>query len=133
MSNKSEGSAFERKLCEVLAKNGFWAHNITDSPAGQPADVIAVKTDIGYLIDCKVCEKDFFRLDRVEENQESAMTLWNRCGNYGAFFAIRLGDGTTYMVNFNCIKEAQQRGVRSLKKKDLIMYPTLEEWMRARK
>jgi Holliday junction resolvase len=133
LSNKSEGSAFETLFCSILAKHGFWAHNFANRAEGQPADVIAVKGDIAYLIDCKVCEKDYFRLDRIEENQESAMSLWQTCGNRGAYFAVRLADGSTYMVPFREAIDAKRRGWTSLKRKDLIMYVTLDEWMRARK
>lgn len=132
MSNRSEGNAFESIFCDKLSKNGFWAHNMAQRAEGQPADVIAVKNDVAYLIDCKVCETEYFRLDRVEENQESAMKLWQSCGNRGAYFAIRIADGSTYMVPFSHIIDYKRRGWKSIKQKDLIMYVTLDEWMRAR-
>jgi len=132
LSNRSEGTAFESILCDKLAKAGFWAHNMAQKASGQPADVIAVKNDIAYLIDCKLCEKDYFRLSRVEENQESAMALWQSCGNRGAYFAIRIADGSTYMVPFSHIVDYKRRKWTSIKRKDLIMYVTLDEWMRAR-
>lgn len=133
MSNRSDGTAFESIFCDLLAQNGFWAHNMAQKASGQPADVLAVKNGIGYLIDCKVCEKDYFRLDRVEENQESAMTLWKTCGNMGAYFAIRLADGSTYMVPFDDLQDARRRGIKSLRRRDLIFYPSLKQWMEVRK
>lgn len=132
MSNRSEGTSFEGILCDTLAKEGFWAHNMAQKASGQPADVIAVKGGIGYLIDCKVCEKNFFRLDRVEENQDSAMSLWKACGNTGAYFAVRLADGSTYMIPYEDIVDARRRGVKSLKRRDLIMYLSLPQWLRLR-
>lgn len=132
MSNRSEGTAFEGILCETLAKNGFWAHNMAQKASGQPADVIAVKANIAYLIDCKVCSKEYFRLDRIEENQESAMSLWHMCRNEFAYFAVRLPDGSTYMVPYRDAIEKKRKGVKSLKRRDLIMYLSLTQWMMLR-
>lgn len=132
MSNRSEGTAFEGILCDILGKNGFWAHNMAQKASGQPADIVAVKDNIAYLIDCKVCEKDIFKLSRVEENQESAMRLWKMCGNNMAYFCIRLMDGSTYMVPFDDVMRCRQRGIKSLKRRDLIMYLSIDQWMRWR-
>ena len=129
MSNKSEGNAFETKLCSILAENGFWAHNFANRAEGQPADIIAVKNNTAYLIDCKLCEKEYFRLDRVEENQETAMSHWNGCGNYFAYFAIRLADGSTFMVPFRRMMDYKRKGLKSLKRRDLIENLTLTQWM----
>ena len=54
MSNKKLGNSFEAELCEILSQHGFWAHNLAQNAAGQPADVIAVKDGEAFLIDCKV-------------------------------------------------------------------------------
>lgn len=100
MSNKSEGTAFENELAEILADNGFWAHLLTQSREGQPADIIAIKNNRPYLIDCKDCKRDRFVLSRIEYNQELAMTLYHRLGNSFALFALKLSDGTVYIVPF---------------------------------
>lgn len=133
MSNRSEGTAFEGILCDTLAKNGFWAHNMAQKASGQPADVIAVKNNTAVLIDCKICSKDYFRLDRIEENQESAMNIWMMCKNYFAYFAVRLPDGSTYMVPYTDAIAKKRKGVKSLKRRDLIMYMSLTQWMMLRK
>ena len=99
MSNKSDGNAFEREFCEKLAQYGFWVHNMTQNSAGQPADVIAVKSCIAYLIDCKVCKNNSFPLSRIEPNQHHAMTLWEKCGNRSGWFALGLGS-EIYMVSY---------------------------------
>ena len=133
MSNRSVGTGFEREFCGILAKHGFWAHNMAQKAEGQPADVVAAKDGTAFLIDCKVCEKDVFRLDRVEENQELAMGKWLGCGNLGAYFAIKLlTTGEIFMVPFQDIRGMRLRNVKTLKRKDLIMYTTLEMWMRNR-
>ena len=134
MSNRSVGTGFESEFCETLSKHGFWAHNLANRAEGQPADVIAAKDGIAFLIDCKTCEKDVFRLDRVEENQELAMSKWLGCGNMGAYFAIKLmSTGEVFMVRYEDIKRLMLARVKSLKRRDLIAYTTLEMWLRSRK
>ena len=86
-TNRKTGTSFERELCEELARYGFWAHNLAQNSAGQPFDVIAARDGKVYPIDAKVCEKDVFRLVRIEDNQFSAMTLWKDTGNGEGWFA----------------------------------------------
>lgn len=97
-SNKKIGNDFETALCEILFENGFWAHNLAQNQAGQPADVIAVRNRVAYLIDCKVCStRKGFDLTRMEENQDLSMTLWKECGNGEGWFAVLLSE-QIYMI-----------------------------------
>lgn len=105
-SNRSLGNGFEHRFCEMLADAGYWAHNMAQNSAGQPADVIAVKNSFPHLIDCKVCSKDTFPLSRVESNQELAMNLWTLCGNPSAWFALELSDGV-YMLAYDTLTQHQ--------------------------
>ena len=102
-SNKKVGNDFEADLCEILFANGFWAHNLAQNQAGQPADVIAVRNGKAYLIDCKVCLKNRFNLSRVEENQQCSMELWKDCKNGEGWFALLLNDGRVYMLDQSSI------------------------------
>ena len=105
MSNKKLGNSFEAEFCEILAEHGFWVHNLAQNAAGQPADVIAVKNGIAYLIDCKVCSTDKgFALNRMEENQDLAMDLWHECGNGQGWFAVKLPTDDIIMLPHFCIK-----------------------------
>ena len=97
-TNRKTGTSFERELCEELARYGFWAHNLAQNSAGQPFDVIAARDGKVYPIDAKVCEKDVFRLVRIEDNQFSAMTLWKDTGNGDGWFALKLSCGKVYMI-----------------------------------
>ena len=97
-SNRAVGNAFEIELCEMLYAYGFWVHRLTQDNAGQPADVIAARNKIAYLIDCKDCSAKGFDLRRVEENQITAMQLWNECGNGQGWFAIKVPTGDIYML-----------------------------------
>lgn len=120
LSNKKLGNSFEEELCELLAQNGFWAHNMAQNEVGQPADIIAVKNNFAVLIDCKVCSKDRFNISRVEPNQEAAMTMWKAKGNQLCYFALKLSDGEIYMVHFDNLKE-------NLNKNQITL--TFEDWL----
>ena len=97
-SNRAVGNAFEQEFSELLYAYGFWCHRLTQDSAGQPADVIAVRNKTAYLIDCKDCSSKGFDLRRVEENQITAMQLWDECGNGQGWFAIKVPTGDIYML-----------------------------------
>ena len=97
-SNRAVGNTFEQEFSELLYAYGFWVHRLTQDSAGQPADVIAVRNKIAYLIDCKDCSAKGFDLRRVEENQITAMQLWDECGNGQGWFAIKVPTGDIYML-----------------------------------
>ena len=127
-SNKTIGNSFEAELCELLAANGFWAHNLAQNQTGQPADVIAVKNDIAYLIDCKVCEHDRFPFTRIEENQEGAMTLWEMRGNANCYFALKDSHDEIYMVHYDEIQTMQMvHGQVAIN--DFSYLLTFKEWL----
>ena len=96
-SNRSVGNAFEQELCNLLFEKGYWSHNFKQDNSGQPADVIAVRNGVAYLIDCKDCSSKGFDLRRVEDNQISAMDFWKDCGNGQGWFAIKI-DGEIWMM-----------------------------------
>ena len=81
MNNKQAGNDFEKEFCEILSKDGFWAHFMGGNRNGQPADIIAVRSKKAYLIDAKDCKNDRFVLSRIEDNQHMAMRCWEICGN----------------------------------------------------
>ena len=75
-SNRKNGNVFEKELCRDLSKCGFWVHLMTQNSQGQPFDVLAARNGVSYPIDCKDCSKNIFKMERIEENQFSAMSLW---------------------------------------------------------
>lgn len=128
-SNRKTGTTFESELCETLSQNGFWVHNLAQNSAGQPADVIAVKNKIAYLIDCKVCSCDKYSLVRMEDNQHLSMGLWRMCGNGEGWFALKLKDETVVLIS-HCTMEALSHEKSGLNLKDIMDYGiTLERWM----
>lgn len=128
MSNKKLGNQFENEFCETLAEEGFWTHNLAQNSAGQPADVIAVKEGKAYLIDCKVCSRDRFIVDRIEPNQSLAMELWRDCGNGEGWFALEFSD-QVYMVTLDSLRNCRNR-YGSVTPETAAMYGcTLRDWL----
>lgn len=117
MNNKTIGNRFEQDLCEILSEYGFWVHNMMMSKAGQPADIIAVRNGIAYLIDAKVCSNNEFPLSRVEENQTLAMDLWADRGNGQGWFALKL-NGEVYMLT-NLVIKAYENSRSKMSAKDI--------------
>lgn len=100
MNNRKTGNSFEAEFCDLLFQHGYWVHNLAQNAAGQPADVIAVKNSVPYLIDCKVCSGKTFSLSRIEENQRMAMTLWRNCLNGEGWFAVKFRENI-YMITLS--------------------------------
>lgn len=110
MSNRTDGNKFEQAITDFLGTHGFWAHRLVQSPTGQPADIIAVKNKKAYLIDCKVCSRQYFELSRIEINQELAMTKWRDCRNGEGLFCIGFGKNI-YMVSLKVFEKTNQNRV----------------------
>lgn len=129
MSNKSNGNKFEADLSRILNNNGFWVHRLAPNSFGQPADLIAVRNAVAYLIDAKDCSTGRFVLSRIEENQEYAMRMWRSKGNGCGWFALQVEDGI-YMFTLKDLlmyREVQ----KSLSLNDIKGYGIpLERWMR---
>lgn len=106
-SNRAVGNAFEQELCELLFDYGFWSHNLKQDNSGQPADVIAVRNKVAYLIDAKDCSSKGFDLRRVEDNQITAMQLWEECGNGQGWFALKVND-EVYMLSYTAVMVFRQ-------------------------
>ena len=129
MVNKTLGNRFEAELCELLKENGFWAHNLAQNRAGQPADVIAVKNNVAILIDCKVCSNNRFALSRIEANQETAMTMWENRGNEQCYFAVKTSSGEIYMVHYDDLCMQRLHGTKSIAEEHMDQYATFQEWI----
>ena len=129
MNNRKIGNSFETELCELLSSYGFWSHCMRQDNSGQPADIIAVRNKVAYLIDAKVCTHNTFPFSRVEENQDLAMELWQECGNGLGWFALKT-DGGIYMLSHYCIKAYRnQQSSLSLKEIAELGLP-IEKWVK---
>ena len=130
MSNKKLGNRFEAELCEILSMYGFWCHNLAANSAGQPADVLAVRNERAYLIDCKVCSTNKgFDLSRMEENQDLAMTLWEECGNGQGWFAMKLPTGDIFMLPHFCVKAHKNMKSHMSPGEIFEMGKSIEKWV----
>lgn len=130
--NRLNGLTFEGDLAKILHGYGFWVHPLTQSAAGQPADLIAVRNGKVFLIDAKDCRNEIFKLSRVEPNQHLAMRMFSQKAKTVPVFALKMGE-EIYMLSY---VEAHQQ-IMLKQKKSLSKYwcemncVTLEEWVEA--
>ena len=118
MSNKADGTAFEKEVAKIFAENGWWAHLLKDTQTGQPFDLLVANNNMAYPIDCKECKGDRFEFRRIEENQRSAFELWQECGNAPGNLAIRIHD-RIYILSYCQVMVLEEHGVKSLTEADL--------------
>lgn len=106
------GTQFERWLCRVFKLKGWWALNISkDARGAQPFDVIAIKDDLFFAIDCKVCGSNKFQLRRVEDNQWlSFQTVSERTSGIACIMIWY--DGQVYFYSYYELDEANNNGVK---------------------
>ena len=82
------------------------------------------------MIDCKVCEKGYFRLDRVEDNQIQAMSLWEECKNGPGWFALELPTGQVRMFSLQQLKDLSCLHT-IIPREKILQGMTVEEWVKA--
>jgi Holliday junction resolvase len=128
VNNKKLGNDFEASFCQILADNGFWAHQFAQNQDGQPADVMAAKNGRPFLIDCKVCSGKGFALSRMEDNQDLSMSLWKNCGNGEAWFSLLVGE-EIYMMQHTALK-ACSKTITVLRTEDIKKWGmALADWL----
>ena len=128
-SNRAVGNAFEQELCELLFEHGFWCHNLKQDNSGQPADIIAVRNKVAYLIDAKDCSSKGFDLRRVEENQINAMSLWFDCGNGQGWFALKIHESVYMMPYVGMMAYKLNQSMMSFEEIFAVAKP-LGEWVK---
>jgi len=130
MNNKKLGNAFERQLSDYLYKNGFWVHLVASDASGQVSDILCLKNGIAYIIDAKFCSKGYFLLDRIENNQESAMQHFYAHGGEEGLFAISFNNDQIYMAKLSTLLKYRDKGIKRIKPLDLIPNSLLiENWI----
>lgn len=86
MNQKEIGNMCEYRLLSLLRKKGWWCHLFAYNTNGQPCDIIALKNNVGILIDVKHCSTDKFDTSRIEPNQKMCFEYAKSCGvNYTGF------------------------------------------------
>ena len=116
MKQKKIGDSTERKCLEVLSKLGYWCHLFAYNKNGQPCDIVAMKDNIGYLIDVKHCEGDRFDFKRIEPNQRSCFIYARSCGNktLGLMIYFEKHNCFNYLP-FWAVEEMERNGEKSYK------------------
>ena len=128
MSNKSNGTAFEKEFAQMLSDEGFWVHCLKDNANGQPFDVIAAKDGKSYVFDCKDCQTARYTLSRMEENQHNAMKLWAATGNQPGLFAVRFV-GRVYLIPHRMLEILEENGTKSITEREARRCGrTFEQW-----
>lgn len=122
MSNKKDGSAFEREFAEKLSANGYWVHLLRDNQNGQPFDLIAARDGVAFAFDCKECISGKFPLSRIEENQKTAMRLWMECGNNEPMFALQFPLLGTRLLKYKDAMRLIGLGIKILSGMDIVIY-----------
>lgn len=106
LNNKKLGNKFEKDFMDLLAKKGYWVTFLEGKAniGSQPADLMACKNNIPYLIDCKTLsnKNGIFNLNRLEENQRLAYIKFRNCGNLNYYLAI-LWNNNIYIINLDNI------------------------------
>lgn len=130
LNNKQLGNTFENELGEKLSKYGFWVHLLNMNKSGQPADIIAVRNKVAYLIDAKVVStKKGFALSRVEDNQDLAMDMWIDKGNGQGWFAFKVEE-QIFMIPHLIIGSYRVKQ-STLPINDIVTFGTpIEKWVK---
>lgn len=106
MNNKRLGMTFEKKFCEILARQGYWVHFIApDMRGSQPFDIVAMKNKKAYAYDCKTSANHLFPFTRLEDNQIMAFDKWLRCGGTMPYIAIAYNK-KVYLIEYEDLKRA---------------------------
>ena len=104
MNNKRLGTEFEREVCSILHRDGWWVHFISpDNTGAQPFDIVACKDARCIAIDCKTSESHIFRFNRLEWNQVCAFDKWIECGNKEPLLFVKF-DGKIMIVPYLHLK-----------------------------
>lgn len=130
MNNRLTGNRFEERLCEILRDHGFWTHNMAQNKYGQPADIIAVNGHNAILIDAKVCKNNRFSLERVEDNQFTAMSYWTEITKNPSGFACYLEESNEIkFIEFLVIRTLILRDVKAINPSDWKKIRSFDEFV----
>ena len=108
------GQQFETEFCELMKAFGYWALNIPRNKSGaQPFDVIAIHGWNIFAVDCKVCGRNSFPLDRVEDNQWTAFkVVHDRTDARVGIVAYHKGD--IYFLSYSLLLAGRRQERKSI-------------------
>lgn len=90
MSNKKLGNEFERKIIKQLRETGHYVIQLPQNVKGQPFDLLVTVHNGVAAVDCKMCSKGYFDLNRIEPNQHTAFEMFRKA-NSESFAGFMLG------------------------------------------
>ena len=88
-NNKVIGNDFEKEFALYLQDKGMFVYNLPNKHTGQPFDIIATKNNKFFAFECKHCKLNFFRLDRIEDNQAQALRKLSRANTDNYYFVFK--------------------------------------------
>ena len=113
---------FEVFCVNEFADNGAWVHRFAKSNTGsQPFDIIAIRGNIIYAIDCKVVstERPYFPFSRIELNQKGAMESLKKkyagalCRGFLIYHKEKI-----YFLSFEKFLDLEEKGRKGVKLED---------------
>ena len=118
--NRAIGSRYESVLIELLSKNGWWCHLFAYKPEGQPCDVVAIRNNIGILLDVKHCSAKRFPFTDIRPNQKTCFSLAKQKGNKILGFAIFFEVEQTWRwLSYDKLVKMEEQGAKSVLNTDL--------------
>ncbi len=119
MNNKRIGNQMERRVANTLYSKGYWVHRLQDNHNGQPFDIVSIKYNKAFCIECKHCIGKKFNFSRIEQNQRNAFYRLKKCGSDG-YIALQFGnDNAFYIVNYKTINDLEAKGIKNISEEEL--------------
>ena len=113
MTNGQEGQAFERRVRQYLAGQGYWVTKLQEGKNGAPFDLLAVRDHRALAVECKVCASLRFPLGRVEDNQWSGMKKFQQTAG-DAVLVLLAPSGEVCVYPFDLVLAQKRRGKSAL-------------------
>lgn len=102
-SNKKIGNNSEEIVAVALQKQNYWVLRIPPNSNGQPADIIAIRNGVPYLLEIKHVEGKSFKLSRIEPNQIHALNYFELFGGKSWVIFV-LDDNSMYMLSWKSVE-----------------------------
>ena len=140
MSNKKNGSKFEKDLCQKLFDNGIWARLEYPAEDGsQPFDVKAFYRQVPYIFECKDCKNGYFDLNSVEDNQLLALDLLsNNILDCNIMFAFQFNERWLFVEASEIIYQVKYGKKKKLKEDEIASmwgvmdFKELTNWIKSK-
>lgn len=115
------GTQAEVKVAELFAQNGEFATILKKGIDGnQPFDMVIINSQYTACVDVKLCQKDYFSFDRVEDNQKNAFDFLHKMYNPNLILGfVIVYDNGVYMLPYGTYLAHTYSDVKSVKPSEL--------------